>query len=130
MSLTHLMEEMRDLAGLKPLLTKVWDKHYALESLIDKMLRQRAEFLTEFNLQDQWNIFTNEMRDLVKELHLNQDAKVDDKIKLLALESEVQKRLDTKSSKIDYGSLHYQFIDIRNSLLPLIDKKSTLEKFI
>ena len=42
----------------------------------------------------------------------------------------MQKRLETKSSKYDYGSLMHQFIDIRNSLNPLIEKKETLEKFI
>ena len=59
-----------------------------------------------------------------------QDAKVDERLKVLAVESEVQKRLDAKSSKYDYGSLMHQFIDIRSSLNPLIEKKSTLEKFI
>ena len=34
------------------------------------------------------------MRDLVKELHKEQDDKVDEKLKLMAVESEVQKRLD------------------------------------
>ena len=70
------------------------------------------------------------MRDLVKELHLNQDAKIDDKIKVFALESEVKERLESKCTKYDYGALMLQFVDIKTSLQPLIEKKSTLEKFI
>ena len=46
--------------------------------------------MTEFNLNDRLNIFTNEMRDLVKELHFNHDSKFDEKIKNFAIESEVQ----------------------------------------
>ena len=66
----------------------------------------------------------------MKELHKTQDAKVDEKLKLMALEAEVQKRLDTKSSKFDYGSLNHQILDFKLSLNPLIEKKFTLKKFI
>ena len=130
MSLTQLIEKMKELAGLKPLLKKVWNKHFEIEMDIDHIRRRSEDFMTDLNLNVQWGIFTKEMRDLVKELHQEQDTKFDDKIKILAVESEVQKRLDAKCTKYDYGAIMLQFLDIKNSLQPLIEKKETLDKFI
>ena len=116
MSLTQLIEKMKELAGLKPLLKKVWNKHFEIEMDIDHIRRRSEDFMTDLNLNVQWGIFTKEMRDLVKELHLNQDAKIDDKIKVFALESEVKERLESKCTKYDYGALMLQFVDIKTSL--------------
>ena len=69
MSLTQLIEKMKELAGLKPLLKKVWNKHFEIEMDIDHIRRRSEDFMTDLNLNVQWGIFTKEMRDLVKELH-------------------------------------------------------------
>ena len=42
----------------------------------------------------------------------------------------MQERLDKKASVYRYGETMREFADIKLSLNPLIDKKSTLERFI
>ena len=121
---------MKDLSGLKPLLKRVWDKHFDMEKVINDMLHERQQYITEFYMEHHKNVLNNEMRDLFKELYAAQVNSFEEKIKPLAVESEMSKRLDEKCSKYDYGAMMHEFTDLRCSLLPLIEKKTTLEKFI
>ena len=57
MSLMHLIEEVRDLAGLKPLLTRVWNKHTEIEIKMGRIADLQNSCLNEINLSHQWGIF-------------------------------------------------------------------------
>ena len=59
-----------------------------------------------------------------------QNEKIEEKLGSLAIEEEVQKRLDTKSPKTDYGNLNKQILQFSIDLNPLIEKGHTLKKFI
>ena len=59
-----------------------------------------------------------------------QNEKIEEKLGSLAIEEEVQKRLDTKSPKTDYGNLYKQILQFNIDLNPLIEKGHTLKKFI
>ena len=57
MSLMHLIEEVRDLAGLKPLLTRVWNKYMEIEIKMGRIADLQNSCLNEINLSHQWGIF-------------------------------------------------------------------------
>lgn len=59
-----------------------------------------------------------------------QDDRVADKIKLMAVEESVEKRIEKKASWYHFGDLMREFADVKLSLAPLIEKKVTLERFI
>ena len=55
---------------------------------------------------------------------------MNDKLTTFAIEEEVKKRLEFKSSKHDYGSLFKEIAGLKHSMAPLIDKSPFLYRFV
>ena len=56
--------------------------------------------------------------------------KINEKMGKFAIETEVQRRLDLKSSKLDYGTIFKDLAELKVSLSPLTDKAVFLPKFV
>lgn len=88
------------------------------------------QFLTQMNLDVEWQRFQNRIVEMIIERLKVQDDRLDKKLESFALESSVEDRLKMKSSKYDYGTLFKEIADFRLGLNPLIERKHILEKFI
>jgi hypothetical protein len=95
-----------------------------------RFIELSGQFLTQMNLDVEWHRWKNIVTDLVIERLKTQDENLEKKLAVFALETDVQKRLDMKSSKYDYGSVFKEIAGLKVSLAPLISNEHTLKAFI
>ena len=125
-----LSMRLKEVSGLMPVLRQVVDKQIDIDIKMNRLMEVSDEFLTQVNLDVEWQRFQNKVTDLVKERLDEQEKKLTESLKAFALKSEVEERLSKKASSYDYGNLYRDVLDLRLSLNPLIERKHTLEKFI
>ena len=95
-----------------------------------RFIELSGQFLTQMNLDVEWNRWKNITTDLVIERLKTQDENLEKRLAAFALEADVQKHLETKSSKYDYGSLFKEIAGFKVSLAPLISNEHTLKAFV
>mmetsp|Transcript_11259 Transcript_11259/g.14211 ORF Transcript_11259/g.14211 Transcript_11259/m.14211 type:complete len:134 (-) Transcript_11259:25-426(-) len=116
---------------MMPVVKKVFTRVCDHELQVNRMLERLAnEMVSETQLETEWQNFLNECMDMVKQRLNDHDKKIEEKLKVMPTEESVAERLNTKASKVDYGTLYKEIADFRLSLGPLIERSWTLRRFI
>ena len=129
--LANLVDKVREVAGLMPILKKVFKKQIDLELGVENFM---ATCRDEFLYQDQQTVWFSEFRrditGMVQDFLKDCETRVNDRLAICPTEDSVAKRLKIKATSADYGELVREFRQLQRDLNPLIEKGHTLYRFI
>ena len=105
-----------------PILKKINSRQVEHDLRFERWMETSKLFLTEEDLNVDWEHFRRQVMDEVIERLKSHEEKIDEKLKLMSTEESVSYRLSRKAQSTDYGSLFKEIADFRIKLGPLIER--------
>ena len=129
--LAGLIDKVKEVAGLMPILKKVNARQVNLEMEINRFIsRSEEEFLYKDQLTVDFGEFQRDIVGMVQEFLNNFQEDIKKEISNYATEESVVKRLAAKATSSEYGAMLRDFRGIQYDLNPLLDRKRVLTEFI